>query len=156
MEIEKKFTIKHLPDNLENYPCKTMEQGYLCDRPVVRIRKSNHDYILTYKSKIGVVEDSDNTRVCNEVEVMLTKEAYEHLKPKCDGVIIEKKRYLIPYEKWTIELDVFSGAYEGLQIAEVEFESIEEAESFQKPSWFLEDVSMEERYSNRYLAYKGI
>ncbi len=53
LEIERKFLIKreNLPENLEQYPSKVIEQGYLCTEPVVRIRKSNDNYYLTYKSK---------------------------------------------------------------------------------------------------------
>ena len=56
MEIERKFLVKkeNLPENLEQYPCKVIEQGYLCTEPVVRIRKSNDNYYLTYKSKSEV------------------------------------------------------------------------------------------------------
>ena len=61
MEIERKFLVKreNLPENLEQYPSKAIEQGYLCTEPVVRIRKSNDNYYLTYKSKGllgGIVE----------------------------------------------------------------------------------------------------
>ena len=53
LEIERKFLVKkeNLPENLEQYPSKVIEQGYLCTEPVVRIRKSNDNYYLTYKSK---------------------------------------------------------------------------------------------------------
>ena len=51
MEIERKYLIKTLPEHLEQYPCKVIEQGYLNTNPVVRIRRSNDDYILTYKGK---------------------------------------------------------------------------------------------------------
>ena len=51
MEIERKYLIKKLPENLESYPCRHIEQGYLCTAPVVRIRKDNDKYELTYKSK---------------------------------------------------------------------------------------------------------
>ena len=44
MEIERKFLIKKLPENLTQYPCRTIEQAYLCTEPVVRIRKDNDDY----------------------------------------------------------------------------------------------------------------
>ena len=39
MEIERKFLIKkdRFPDNLAQYPCHEIEQGYLCTEPVVRI-----------------------------------------------------------------------------------------------------------------------
>ena len=49
MEIEKKFTLKNLPANIESYPCKLIEQAYLNTSPVVRIRKSDDSYYLTYK-----------------------------------------------------------------------------------------------------------
>lgn len=54
MEIEKKFLVRKLPENLTQYSVKHMEQGYLCTDPVLRIRKSNDRYILTYKSRIGL------------------------------------------------------------------------------------------------------
>lgn len=90
MEIERKFLVKkeNLPENLEQYPSKVIEQGYLCTEPVVRIRKSNEDYYLTYKSK-GLLSRE-------EYNLPLTKEAYEHLKPKADGIVISKVRYVIP------------------------------------------------------------
>ena len=49
MEIERKFLIKELPKNLETYPCRHLEQGYLSTAPVVRVRKDNDKYELTYK-----------------------------------------------------------------------------------------------------------
>ena len=53
MEIERKFLIKkeQLPENLSQYPCLHIEQGYLCTDPVVRIRRQDDEYYLTYKSK---------------------------------------------------------------------------------------------------------
>ena len=37
MEIERKFLLKELPENLDSYPVRHLEQGYLCTAPVVRI-----------------------------------------------------------------------------------------------------------------------
>lgn len=39
------------------------------------------------------------------------------------------------YAHLTIELDVFSGVYDGLILAEVEFPTVEEAEAFVPPEW---------------------
>ena len=36
MEIERKFLIKKLPDNLTSYKARKIEQAYLCTDPVVR------------------------------------------------------------------------------------------------------------------------
>lgn len=150
MEIERKFTIKQLPKDIETYEKKEIEQAYLCRKPTIRIRKSNEDYILTYKSKQGLnLPKTVTARACEEVELPLNKEAYLHLKEKADGSIISKTRYLIPIENnRKIELDVFHGYLEGLQFAEVEFESEEEAAAYQLPDWFLEDVTFDRRYSN--------
>ncbi len=150
MEIERKFTIKQLPEHLEQFEKKEIEQVYICRKPTVRARKSNDDYILTYKSKLGLERQENATaRACEEVEMMLTKEAYEHLREKADGSVISKTRYLIPLDCYhKIELDVFHGYLEGLIFAEIEFTSEEEAASYPIPDWFAEDVTFDHRYSN--------
>lgn len=139
MEIEKKFLIKEIPD-LSSYRFHTIEQAYLCTTPVVRIRKEDENYYMTYKSTGFLSRE--------EYNLPLTLESYEHLLSKADGNIITKKRYLIPYLSHTIELDIFEGAFKGLVLAEVEFNSIEEAKSFQKPDWFSEDVTYDSKYHN--------
>ena len=49
MEIERKFLLKCIPENLENYSCHLIEQAYLCTEPVVRIRRQDEEYYMTYK-----------------------------------------------------------------------------------------------------------
>ena len=110
----------------------------------MRVRKEDDAYYLTYKGK-GFIERE-------EYNLPLTKEAYEHLVEKADGTIISKRRYLIPYGGYTIELDVFHGSLKPLIIAEVEFPSLEEANSFTPPDWFAEDVTGDYHYSNSYLS----
>lgn len=147
VEIERKFLVKKedLPENLGQYPSKVIEQGYLCTEPVVRIRKSNDNYYLTYKSKGLLARE--------EYNLPLTEEAYEHLKPKADGIVISKIRYVIPEKDGLfIELDVFNAPYEGLLLAEVEFPSEEAALSYQPPRWFGEDVTYSTRYHNSTLS----
>ena len=143
MEIERKFTVKELPD-LSGYSFHIMEQGYLNTDPVVRVRKEDDTYYLTYKGKGLMIRE--------EYNLPLNEEAYAHLVEKSDGIIIRKKRYLIPYKTYTIELDIFEEPYENLVIAEVEFDSEEEAVSFQPPEWFDEDVTMDRRYHNSNLS----
>ena len=140
MEIERKYLIHTLPENYDKNPYRQLEQGYLCKEPVIRIRQDNDTYELTYKSKGLLVRE--------EYNLTLTKDAYEHLREKVDGKLITKKRYLIPYGKYTIELDVFEGDLAPLKFAEVEFASVEEAECFAAPDWFYEDVTFEAKYKN--------
>ena len=145
MEIERKFTINKLPDNLDQYPCLTLEQAYLNTAPVVRVRRENNDFYLTYKGKGFLARE--------EYNLPLNEEAYYHLREKADGLIISKKRYRIPYnDKLTIELDVFEAPLAPLVLAEVEFESIEEANAFIPPAWFEKDVTEDRSFSNSELS----
>ena len=144
MEIERKFLIKTLPDNITSFPCLHIEQGYLNTNPVVRIRKQNEDYVLTYKGKGMLARE--------EYNLPLNAKSYEHLKPKCDGNIISKKRYLIPFHDLTIELDIFDPPFAPLIMAEVEFDSLDAAESFLPPDWFSEDVTHKPEYHNSYMS----
>lgn len=151
MEIERKFTVRELPGDLEKYDFHQITQAYLSKEPVVRIRKSDNDYYLTYKAKGLMVRE--------EYNLPLTKESFEHLLKKADGNIISKKRYLIPLEAYpglTVELDVFDEPLSPLVIAEVEFPDTESAGAFVPPDWFKEDVSEDPAYHNVNMAYSGI
>lgn len=167
MEIERKFTIRHLPENLSAYTCLHMEQAYLCTDPVVRIRRENDNYYLTYKGKGLLARE--------EANLPLHAEGYAHLLTKADGLIIQKDRYLIPIEapsfdmaalsdlgihkipdhlQLKIELDIFTSP-SGLVMAEVEFPSIELANAYQMPHWFAEDVTSNRAYHNSNISKGG-
>ena len=131
MEIERKYLIHTIPFDLSSFPFRTIEQGYLCTNPVVRIRKDNDRYELTYKSRGMMIREEHN--------LPLTAEGYEHLKTKIDGICIEKTRYMIPLS-------------DSLQIAEVEFADAMSAEHFTPPDWFGEDVTFCPQYHNSALS----
>ena len=88
MEIERKFLVKELPAHLEDYPSHLIEQAYLCTSPVVRIRRQDEDYYLTYKGAGLMARE--------EYNLPLSGEAYRHLLPKADGTVITKRRFVIP------------------------------------------------------------
>ena len=147
MEIERKFLIKQIPEGCTSFPCRQIEQAYLNTDPVVRVRRDNDDYYLTYKGK-GLLSRE-------EYNLPLNKEAYKHLLAKADGIILTKKRYMIPVpgnDHLTIELDVFEGHYDGLILAEVEFASEEEAMEFNPPAWIGKDVTFSGEYHNSRLS----
>ncbi len=154
MEIERKYLVTQLPENLSQYKFKKIEQGYLCHNPTIRVRKSNQDYILTYKSKLGIEKTTENSAVINnEVELPLTKGAYEELKAKTDGNIVYKTRYLIPIaNKLTAELDIFEDRLLGLVMVEVEFPDEMSANEFLPPKWFGKELSSDKRFSNYHLS----
>ena len=146
MEIEKKFLPGNLPEDLNQYTHHKIEQAYLNTSPVVRIRKQDSEYYLTYKGGGMMARE--------EYNLPLNEKSYNHLLKKVDGNIITKTRFCIPINdgNLTAELDIFEGKFSGMVLIEVEFESVEQADSFQKPDWFGEEVTYDKIYHNSYLS----
>lgn len=163
MEIERKFTVTKLPEHLESYPCHIIEQAYLNTDPVVRIRKEDDSYYLTYKGKGLLARE--------EYNLPLNEASYYHLREKADGNVISKRRYVIPIQapkfnmtyltslkesidqiSLSLELDVFAPPFAPLIIAEVEFPDQEMAEAFQPLDWFSQDVTNDPAYHNSNLS----
>ena len=146
MEIERKYLVTAPPSDYHTWEAVQMEQAYLCTERVVRVRRENDSYVLTYKSKGLLARE--------EYNLPLTKESYLHLREKADGVLISKTRYLLPLTgtDLTIELDVFDAPYEGLYLAEVEFPDEASANAFVPPVWFGKDVTYSSDYHNSTLS----
>lgn len=145
MEIERKFLIRQMPEDLDHYDSHLIEQAYICTGPVIRIRRQDDQYILTCKG--------DGMMSREECNLPMSAAAYEKLLKKTDGYVIRKRRYLIPLEEGlTIELDRFEGIHSPIVIAEVEFRSEEEARAFVPPEWFGRDVTYDCRYHNSWLS----
>lgn len=145
-EIERKFLVNQLPSDIESFPSKPIEQAYLCTQPVIRVRREGEEYYLTYKGKGFLSREEHN--------LLLTKESYEHLLSKADGNIITKRRYFVPMKEFTIELDIFEEPFKPLMLAEVEFSSEEQANSFLPPEWLGEEVTYSGEYQNSTLSQK--
>ena len=148
MEIERKFTVKHLPEDLRRYDHHMIEQAYLTTEPTIRVRREDERYYMTYKGIGG----TNSSLAHEEYNLPLTAEAYATLSQKADGNVIRKKRILIPYGEHTIELDMFAEPFDNLIIAEVEFGSVKEADDFIPPEWFDRDVTDCPEYRNSFLS----
>ena len=166
IEIEKKYTVDRLPENLEKYSFHTIEQGYLNVRPAIRVRKEDERYYMTYKGHGTVAHE--------EYNLDLDEASYLHLLDKADGNVIRKKRYLIPLntdaytaeylaedselaeqirtEQVKIELDLFEAPFDGRVVAEVEFPTEEAARDYHPADWFREEVTGNREYSNAYMS----
>lgn len=153
LEIEKKFLVNYVPDlsktnNLKKYVIK---QAYVSIVPLLRIRQSNDQYFFTYKSS-GSIERT-------EIEEIITKEQFLNLWQKIEGVPITKTRYTFPIAISAgtanilfAELDIYEGELEGFKSVEVEFSSLDEANNFQPPDWFGEDVTHNFEFTNANLS----
>ena len=149
MEIERKYLIKDLPADLDAYPFHIIEQAYICTDPVIRIRRQDDEYYLTCKGT-GMLSREE----CN---LPMSAAAYENLMKKTEGIVIRKRRHLLPAQNGlTIELDCFEGVHSPLVIAEVEFESEEQANAFTAPDWFAAEVTYDGRYHNSWLSTHSV
>jgi adenylate cyclase len=153
IEIERKYVITEIPFDIAQYPHKDILQGYIfkSKEGVVRLRKKGSEYYLTVKSDF---EGSNIIR--NEVETKITAEIFDKLWVTTEGKRLEKTRYEIPLEDKVIELDIYYNNLKGLITVEVEFNNIDEYNSFIPPKWFGRDVSEDSRYGNGNLAVNGI
>ncbi len=145
MEIERKYLIKELPDNLDSYEHHLIKQGYISTLPVIRVRQKDDSMILTVKSAGLLARE--------EFELPLTKEQFDNLEKKVEGNIISKTRYKIPFDDGlTIELDVFHDLFEGFIMAEIEFPSEEASKKYNLPSWFGKEVTYDSNFHNSNLS----
>ena len=62
MEIERKYLVTAPPSDYHTWEAVQMEQAYLCTEPVVRVRRENDSYVLTYKSKGLLAREEYNLR----------------------------------------------------------------------------------------------
>ena len=148
VEVERKFLVTVPPEDLDRYPRRRIEQAYLCTEPVLRVRRKDETYFLTYKGPGLLARE--------EYEFPLTEETYRHLLEKADGNRIAKDRYELPCGPYTIELDVFDPPFAPLVLAEVEFPGEAEALAFQPPAWFGIEVTYDPAYTNAALSRRKL
>lgn len=157
MEIERKYLVAALPEGIDAYPHTDIEQAYLCTSPTLRIRRAGEAYILTVKERLRPGGYPTSAIVNREEEFALNPEAYAYLKAKCEGIVVSKTRYRIPLAGGlTAELDLFHDHHEGLQLVEVEFPTVAEADLFEPPAWFGREVSADPCYRNSYLSRNAL
>lgn len=147
LEIERKFAVKStnfLANAKESYK---ITQGYLnTDKNrTVRVRIKGNKGFITVK---GISSADGLSRFEWEKEINI-KDA-EALLLLCEDFVIDKTRYIIPFDTVVFEVDVFEGANKGLVVAEVELESTEQ--QFEKPEWLGEELTGDERFYNAYLS----
>jgi CYTH domain-containing protein len=150
-EIERKFLVGEPPDWLEEHPAIELHQGYvvITDDAEIRVRDAQGQRSLTVKRGHGEVR--------REHEIELETGQFEALWPLTEGARVSKRRHRVPLEPLglTAEVDVFQGELEGLVVAEVEFASETQADTFEPPAWFGQELTGDERYATASLARTG-
>ncbi|MFA5326908.1 MAG: CYTH domain-containing protein [Prolixibacteraceae bacterium] len=143
-EIERKFLVdpeKWTPsENGTHY-----KQAYLglAPYPTVRVRIAGEKAFLTIKGRSETI-----ARPEFEYEIPV-EDAVEMMKLAISSPV-EKIRHKQIVDGFLWEIDVFSGANQGLVLAEIELTS--ENQKFTMPEWILEEVTNDGRYYNSYLS----
>lgn len=157
-ENERKWLIdpSKLPQNLDSYPSKKLVAGYLPKengkRP--RIRQEGDRYFKVTKGEKS--EGGAVTKLDGKGDVEITKDEFEAAWLKTEARLY-KTRYYIPFDKYTIELDVYDKyKNDGFYTVEVEFPNSDERKKFIPPDWFGREVTGVSGYSSRDLAVKGL
>ena len=114
----------------------------------LRLRQKNDCFYQTIKQGSGLVRQ--------EYEIELTPDQFNSLWALTADRRIQKVRYKIPVGNLICELDIFGGRLSGLQLVEVEFDSVEQSSAFMPPPWFSDEVTEDSRYKNQQLALCGL
>lgn len=156
LEIERKFLVE--PENLpEGYQwlgkSYKIEQSYISAQPEVRIRRIDDGSQYFFALKLP----RDETGLARaEIDFAIDETTYDQLVQMALGTTIHKTRYQFYHGDAYVFVDVYAEALEGLVVVEVQFTSVEEAEAFEPPAWFGEDVTADKRYKNASLALNGL
>ncbi len=152
LEIERKFLVERLPQDIHSWPCVELQQGYLAiddSGREVRLRMKGDQYFLTVKHGTGLQRA--------ECEVEISRRQFEQLWPLTLAQRIEKTRYTISTDsKLTIELDIYHGELTGLITAEVEFTCVADSKLFREPEWLGREITDDRRFKNQQLALHGV
>ncbi|MGL4993357.1 MAG: CYTH domain-containing protein [Bacteroidales bacterium] len=142
LEIERKFLVD---GEFKEFALSSHKiiQGYISSNPArsVRVRIKGDSAFLTIK---GVTNSSGMSRY--EWEKPISIQEAEELLLLCEPGVIDKVRYIVPFNGLTFEVDEFSGENLGLLIAEVELSS--ELQIVELPSWIGVEVTGDTRYYN--------
>ncbi len=147
LEIERKFLVRSKAYREQATSTVRMIQGFLNTHPdrTVRVRVRDNKGYLTVK---GASNEIGTTRF--EWEMEINRSEAINLIDLCEGIILEKVRYLVPFGTHIYEVDEFLGENNGLIIAEVELQH--EDEVFDRPNWLGEEVTGDNKYYNSQLS----
>lgn len=145
-EIERKFLVKKDASFKQMASSHShIQQGYMsCKGATVRVRLRDDKAYLTIK---GPSVNGGLSRYEFEREIPVG-DAMEMLK-LCHGGVVEKTRWIVPYEGHKFEVDEFHGANEGLLFCEVELGS--EDEAFECPQFVGPEVTGNRHFYNSHL-----
>ncbi len=145
MEIERKFLIDKFPD-LPEISSARVWQGYLSTAPVVRIRKAE---LADGRRRFELTVKGKGTLVRTEVNIDITAGQYEEM-----AGLLKREPIFKDYHVYDmggglkLECSIVDGNTDhGFMYAEVEFDSVEAANSFAPPCYLGREVTEDPGFS---------
>lgn len=152
IEIERKFLLRSDAWRAQVSSSKRMEQGYLNDAAAVTQGTQNVSVRIRIEGKVATLnmKSREAGPQRQEFEYDVPMADAEALMALCVGNLVQKVRYYIPQDELCWEIDEFSGANEGLVVAELELPALDAA--YARPEWLGSEVTDLSRYYNLMLA----
>jgi adenylate cyclase len=140
IEIERKFLVANDGWRMQYTRQKRIRDGLIATAAgrKVRVRIYDDRATLTVKAKTSGPGDAEY-----EYEIPLS-DAEELLATHCDGRVLSKTRYYVPYKGFTWEIDEYDGVLNGVVLAEVELSR--EDIDVPLPSWVGAEVTGRPEY----------
>lgn len=152
LEVELTYLAGFIPEGLELAEAQSLVDIYVPksrEFPSLRIRRSGDRYELTKKQALQEGDLSAHY----EHTITLDESEYNALC-KSSNRRISKKRFYLPFNEHTAEVDVFDDELNGLVLIDFEFSSAEDARIFNPPDYCLANVTQEPLVLGSYLAGK--
>lgn len=132
-EIERKFLVKELPDLSKIKPVK-QERYYIKQEldKQVRIQRKDNSYEMESKNYLGPLQ-------YEKVKQTISKDTFEMYKKGCQKGIF-RDSYLICV-KPIITIKQYHGDYEGFTRVEIEFDTLEQACTYNLPNWIGKEIT---------------
>lgn len=144
-EIEHKYLV--INDSYRQMATGKLDirQGYLNRNPdrTVRIRTIGNKGFLTVKGR-------NKGEIRLEFEYEIPYEEADEILNMAEPGIVEKTRYIVPYQGLVWEVDEFHGSLLGVVVAEVELPETEMV--YEKPPFVGEDITGNAAYYNSNLS----
>jgi adenylate cyclase len=149
LEIERRYLVAKIPYGYQEYPHEDIKTGYFkSDEGVdIRIRQKGEIFFTDVKKGTGRNRPEGDP-------ILLTHEEFEELWAQI-AVGKSETRYYIPVRGGIAELKCMHVRDERRGEVEVEFDTKEEAESFEPPEWFGREITDDQNYTSEALKETG-
>lgn len=153
LELERTYLVRMLPEEVAGIkPVEIFDIYFPSEaaHPTLRLRKRGDHYEMTKKTCVRGTDSSEQ----QEETIKLTAAEFNALR-NAAGKQLRKQRYTYRQGNVKVDIDLFLDGLTGLVLADFEFLSVEEKDSFIPPDWCLAEVTQDAEIAGGKLAGKS-